>query len=183
MAVETVQKNDSGLDDAEEQTNFRRQLLAEIEKQVIEFSRHEVNDPLYMPARDFIIEQFRILSQLTAKPEYLDQDIVDKCTQVIYKLVLLQDSLFDIVLEAESGSFRDSYFKTLENLNLYARENNIEWTIGWVRHQLEQTMDKMCTWVDLPQLYSYGNAKNSELGFSLLKFDRSTALQSKRGVM
>ena len=41
-------------------------------------------------------------------------------------------------------------------------------------------MDKMCSFVDLPEVYSY-NSIVEELGFSLFKFDRQKALLGKRG--
>ena len=56
----------------------------------------------------------------------------------------LQNNIFHLVLESEAGAFRANFFMTLENLNKYARINSVEWTLQWVRHQLEQTMDLMC---------------------------------------
>ena len=40
-----------------------------------------------------------MLAELTALPEYLDQDIIDKCTQVVYRLTELDDGIFYLVLE------------------------------------------------------------------------------------
>lgn len=124
--------------DVKEMVNFRKQLIEELQKDVIEFSGRQKTDPLFMPARDFLIESFSLLSQLTAQPQYLDQDIVDKCTQVIYRLTLLNNNLYELVLEGEkksgAGTFRASYFTTLENLNRFARLNSVEWTLQWVRH-------------------------------------------------
>ena len=94
----------------------------------------------------------------------------------------LQNNIFHLVLESEAGAFRSNFFMTLENLNKYARINSVEWTLQWVRHQLEQTMDLMCTWVDLPETYEYSSSLE-ELGFSLFKFDQQTALKSQRGTL
>ena len=82
IAIETVKRIDAsaGLTtvNVEEQREFRRQLLREIEKQVIDFEAEGGSDPLYMSARDFQLESFSMLASLTSTPQYLDQDIVDK---------------------------------------------------------------------------------------------------------
>ena len=101
-----------------------------------EFAARDKNDPLFMTPRDFLHESLRIMVELTAEPAYIDRDIVEKSTQVIYMLTELEDSLFYLVLESEKGSFRTNYFTSLENLNRYARINSVEWTLLWVRHNL-----------------------------------------------
>ena len=132
-----------------------------------------------MSSREFIVESFRMLSRLTGHaPKYLDQDIVDKTVQIIYRLVNLENALFDLILEAEIHEFRTDYFATLENLNAYARVNSAEETLLWIRIQLEETLDTMCTYVGLPDIYEYSG---KELGFSLFKFDQQSALKTKRG--
>lgn len=83
----------------------------------------------------------------------------------------MKNDLFDLVLEANDGNLRATYLRTLENLNLYARLNSVEHTLRGVRAQLEQTMDKLCGYVGLPEVYTY-NSSVEELGFSLFKFDR-----------
>ena len=84
----------------------------------------------------------------------------------------MKDNLFDLVLEADTeGSLRTTYFRTLENLNKFARLNSVEQTLLWIRSQLEESMDKICSFVDLPEVYSY-NSNTNELGFSLFKFDQ-----------
>ena len=69
----------------EEQIDFRRELVDEMAKHVIQFQNDSgksdsvvSDDPLRMSPRDFIVESFQMLAQLTSSPEYLDQDIVDK---------------------------------------------------------------------------------------------------------
>ena len=52
-----------------------------------------------MTPKDFLQESFQMLAELTAQPEYLDQDIIDKCTQVVYRLTELDDGIFYLVLE------------------------------------------------------------------------------------
>ena len=54
-----------------------------------------------MTPRDFLLESFSVIAELTSQPKYLSQDIVDKCTQVIYRLTELDDGLFYLVLESE----------------------------------------------------------------------------------
>ena len=83
----------------------------------------------------------------------------------------MKSNLFDLVLEANDGNLRVTFLRTLENLNLYARLNSVEHTLRGVRSQLEQTMDKLCGYVGLPEVYTY-NSSVEELGFSLFKFDR-----------
>ena len=92
----------------------------------------------------------------------------------------MKEGLFDLSLEADDSDLRVTFFRTLENLNKYARLNSVEHTLLWTRLQLEETMDKMCSFVDLPEVYSY-NSIVEELGFSLFKFDRQKALLGKRG--
>ena len=48
--------------DVKEQVNFRKQLIEELQKEVIEVSSRDTTDPLYMPARDYLIESFSLLS-------------------------------------------------------------------------------------------------------------------------
>ena len=94
-----------------------------------------------------------------------------------------EDSLFILTLEAETaGNFRSDYFTSLENLNKFARINSVERTLLWVRLQLEDAMDKMCSFVGLPEVYAY-NSDVGELGFSLFKFDHQSALKSRRGTL
>lgn len=92
----------------------------------------------------------------------------------------MENNLFEIILEAEKGSLRISYFRTLENLNKFARLNSVERTLLWIRSELEETIDKMCSFVGLPEVFSY-NSGTDELGFSLFKFDHQKALLGKRG--
>ena len=40
----------------------------------------------------------------------------------------------------------------------------------------------MCGWSTLPQVYEF-ESPGQELGFALFKFDKTTALQAKRGSM
>ena len=88
-----------------------------------------------MPTRDFIVEAIQMLAQLTKSPQYLDQDIVDKCTMLIYRLVTMEDSVFNLMLEANEGGFlRSNYFAALENLSKFARLNSAERTLRWTRH-------------------------------------------------
>jgi len=82
----------------------------------------------------------------------------------------MNDDMFELILEAEEGSIRRTYFRTLENLNKFARVNNVERTLLWIRSELEGTMDKMCSFVALPEVFSY-NSSTNELGYSLFKFD------------
>ena len=70
-----------------------------------------------------------MLAELTAQPEYLDQDIIDKCTQVVYRLTELDDGIFYLILEQNVGNLRMNYFLTLEHINKFARLNSIEWTL------------------------------------------------------
>ena len=185
IAIETVKKIDSsaGLTTVNvgEQVEFRRQLLNEIEKQIIDFEAEAGADPLYMSARDFLIESFQMLSSLTSTPQYLDQDIVDKSAQIQYRLTTLNENLFDLVFEAEMN-LRTAYFALLENLNKYGRLNSVERTLLWVRTQFEETQDKMCRFVGLPEVFSY-QSQIGEFGFSLFKFDQQTAMRGKRGVL
>ena len=71
---------------------------------------------------------------------------------------------------------------TLENMNKFARINNIEELILWVRQQFESTLDLMCNFQFPDGLYEY-ETQLGELGFSLFKFDESTALRTKRGTL
>ena len=136
-----------------------------------------------MPTRDFIVEAIQMLAQLTKSPQYLDQDIVDKCTMLIYRLVTMEDSVFNLMLESNEGGFlRTNYFAALENLTKFARLNSAERTLRWTRHQLEEAMDLMCSFVGLPEVYEYGSDLG-ELGFSLLKFDQKVAMTAKRGTL
>lgn len=174
LAIKTVSRLDPQTETSEsqlmQQINFRKQLMDELQNQVSEFSARDKNDPLYMTARDFLIESFAVLVELTAIPKYLDQDIVDKCTQVIFSLSELDNGLLFLTLEAEQQQFILDYFFTLENLNRYARLNNVEVTLQWVRYQLEKSLNEMCNWIDLPETYEY-NSYMQELGFSLFRFD------------
>ena len=97
----------------------------------------------------------------------------------------MNGNMFDLLLEADVGNVLSmSFFKTLENLNRYARMNMNEYTLIWVRTHLEQTMDKMCTYVELPEVYAYASSQGtSEIGFSLFKFDQQAALKSRRGTL
>ena len=61
-----------------------------------------------------------MVAQLSGTSRYMDQDIVDKCAQIIFRLFSMDE--FNLVLEAEK-SMRDSYFASMENLNKYARIN------------------------------------------------------------
>ena len=142
-------------------------------------------DPLLITAQDLIVEQFLMLSQLTNSPHYLDQDIVDKVQEVVERLMTMNGNLFDLLLEADSdNTLRSSFFNTLGNLNRYARINLNEATLLWVRELLESTMDKMCAFVDLPEVFAYASSSGtSEIGFSLLKFDQQSALKSRRGTL
>lgn len=106
---------------------------------------------------------------LTDKPNYLDNDIAEKCTQVIQRLAEFEDGLLFIILEAEP-SYLVYYFASLENLNKFASINSIEWLLQWSRNQLKTTMDLMCTWNTIPELFEY-NSHIDELGFSLFRFD------------
>lgn len=90
--------------------------------------------------------------------------------------------MFDLILEAQAYAFRDNYFASLENLNKYARLNSVDRTLLWVRLQLEETLDKMCGFVGLPEVYAY-NSEKGELGFSLFKFDNQSALKTRRGTL
>ena len=90
---------------------------------------------------------------------------------LLYRLSTMEDRIFILILEAnEGGFFRTNYFATLENLNKFARLNSAERTLRWARHQLEEAMDLMCSFVGLPEVYEY-SSDLGELGFSLLKFD------------
>ena len=87
IAVETVNQIDINSNDVvnevdiEEQISLRKELLNEMSKQTTEIRDRENNpvDPLSLSTRDFIMESFGMLAQLTSSPQYLDQDIVDKC--------------------------------------------------------------------------------------------------------
>ena len=56
VAIRSVQRLDpeSGITATEQQINFRKQLINELQNQVQEFSSREQNDPLYMTPRDFL---------------------------------------------------------------------------------------------------------------------------------
>ena len=56
VAIRSVQRLDpeSGITSTEQQINFRKQLINELQNQVQEFSSREQNDPLYMTPRDFL---------------------------------------------------------------------------------------------------------------------------------
>ena len=126
-----------------------------------------------MSAEDLITESLRMLAQLTANHQYLDQDIVETCMDVIERLTTMEDNLFDLKLEAAATSqsaFHSNFFQTLENLNKYSRLDSLEEPLEWIRGQLEKMMDKICSFVYLPETYEY-NSDVSELGFSLFKFD------------
>lgn len=125
-------------------------------------------DPLYMSTRDFLIETFQMLEQLTQPPQYMDQDLVDKCAQVIMRLMLIDE--FDIVLEAESGTFRANYFSTLENINKFGSANNVARTIEWVRNQLEKKIDTLCKFSSLPNPFEYKSLAG-QFGFAIFRFD------------
>mmetsp|Transcript_13695 Transcript_13695/g.17312 ORF Transcript_13695/g.17312 Transcript_13695/m.17312 type:complete len:188 (+) Transcript_13695:2880-3443(+) len=90
--------------------------------------------------------------------------------------------MFYLVLESDSLVFRLNYFATLENLNRFARVNTVEWTLMWVRHNLKTTLNQMCTWVELPEVYEYSTNKK-EFAFALFKFDKTTALKASRGTL
>lgn len=84
VAIKTVQRLDpEGSDSSsktEQQINFRKQLIDEMSNQVYEFSGRDKSDALYMTPREFLLESFSVIVELTSEPKYLDQDIVDKCT-------------------------------------------------------------------------------------------------------
>ena len=52
---------------------------------------------------------------------------------VVMQLTKLHDNLFDLLLEAGEGDFRENYFTTLENLNRFGRLDSSEATLDWVR--------------------------------------------------
>ena len=56
VAIRSVQRLDpeSGITATEQQINFRKQLINELQNQVQEFSTREQNDPLYMTPKDFL---------------------------------------------------------------------------------------------------------------------------------
>lgn len=110
-----------------------------------------------------------MLEQLTQPPEYMDQALVDKCAQVIYRLMQFEE--FDLVLEAESGAFRANYFSSLENLNKFGSVNNVERVLVWVRTQLEKKINAMCRFSSTPNPYEY-RSQAGEFGFSLFQFDQ-----------
>ena len=83
----------------------------------------------------------------------------------------MKNNLYDLVFEADDSNIRSAYFTTLENINEFARINSVERTLLWVRIQLEETMQKMCNFVDLPEVYSQESSQK-EIGFSLFKFDQ-----------
>ena len=66
IAVETVTTPGfTNKVDVSEQIAFRKELLGEMEKEIIEFVTMAGSDPLYMSTRDFLIETFSMLEQLT----------------------------------------------------------------------------------------------------------------------
>ena len=121
-----------------------------------------------MTSRELMGECFAMLAALTAEPEYMDQDIVIKSVNIVRKVRLLREGLFELSMEADFG-VRSNYLKTLENLNLYSRINKSESTHEWVDEQLHEVMNLMCTFVGLPEIFTYSNS--GEIGFSLFKFD------------
>lgn len=56
VAIRSVQRLDpeSGITATEQQINFRKQLINELQNQVQEFTSREQNDPLYMTPKDFL---------------------------------------------------------------------------------------------------------------------------------
>ena len=67
VAIETIQQID--YTDDSEQTEFTRQMIYEIEKQITEIengSPDSHTDPLQMSTRDFIVESFQMLASLTS---------------------------------------------------------------------------------------------------------------------
>jgi hypothetical protein len=72
---------------------------------------------------------------------------------VIYRLISMQE--FELVLEAEAGAFRTNFFASLENLNKFARLNQVERTLLWIRYVLEDTMDSMCRFTAISEMYEY----------------------------
>ena len=102
---------------------------------------------------------------------------------LIYRLITMEDNVFNLMFEANEGGYlRTNYFAALENLSKFARLNSAERTLRWTRHQLEEAMDLMCSFVGLPEVYEYGSDLG-ELGFSLLKFDQKVAMTAKRGTL
>ena len=69
----------------EEHIFFRKSLLDVMIEEVDEFKRSE-GDYLYLSSRDFMIENMQMITDLTSYPEYMDDEVADKATQVIYKL-------------------------------------------------------------------------------------------------
>ena len=61
-----------------------------------------------------------------------------KVQEVVENLMTMNGNMFDLLLEADDGNVLSmSFFKTLENLNRYARMNMNEYTLIWVRTHLE----------------------------------------------
>ena len=73
-----------------------------------------------------------MVSDLTSFPEYMDQDVADKASQVLYQLTNMQDDLFSFVVEADDR-FTISFIRSLENLNLYGRLNGATNTVSYAK--------------------------------------------------
>ena len=94
----------------------------------------------------------------------------------------MQDGLFEFVLEADN-SFRINLIKSLENLNLYGRLNDSTRTVNWVRAELKEIANLICSFASFKpdETYTYESDWSYEIGLSLYKFDRENALHTKRG--
>ena len=77
-----------------------------------------------MSVRDFLLETIPMIKDLTGIVEYMDKDVVEKASQVIYQLTELNPDAWRLCLEG-SESFRNDYVESLENLNRYARMNGV----------------------------------------------------------
>ena len=63
--------------------------------------------------------------------------------------------MFELVMESDPQGLRKNYLLTLENINKFARINNIEELIFWVRQRYESTLDLMCNFQFEDGLYEY----------------------------
>lgn len=151
-------------------------------KQEIQDFKREDGQYLYLSSKDFLVENAQMIMDMTAYPEYMDQEVVDQATQVIYQLTTMQDGLFEFVLEADEN-FRKILIKSLENINLYGRLNDSTSTVNWVRSQLKDISNSICSFDSFKpaETYTYESDRAYEIGLSLYKFDREIALHTKRG--
>ena len=115
----------------DEHIEFRNSLLEVIEAEIIEYQNKE-EDYLYLSSRDYLVETVQMVSDLTSFPEYMDQDVADKASQVLYQLTNMQDDLFSFVVEADDR-FTTSFIRSLENLNLYGRLNGASNTVSYAK--------------------------------------------------